>query len=459
MKTISYAFIMILMLGSAACKKSEFLDKKPATNLLTPTTLADFQGLLDNTTIMNQTGGLNLMSSDEISVSDSDWPTGTATERNSYIWAKDIYAGDVGIPDWNELYQQIFYANSVLDGLANSNLQSTSQGQFLKGWALFARAYAFFDLTRTFCNAYDGSTASTDLGIPLRLKSGVDQIEQRATLQQSYDQIINDLNLAMPLLPASRPTANFNRPSQIAVYALLSRIYLDMRNYKQAESNVDKAIEIYNTLIDYNTVDTTSDVPFSKTNDELIYYSVQVPDYGDFTPVGDFTDGKIPVDILNSYLLSDLRSKVFFGPYGDGTYYRKGGYDGNDDYCFTGLATDELYLVKAECLARDGQTTDAMVELNKLLIKRYDKNSPFIPLSATTSTEALNTILAERKKELLWRGIRWYDLKRLNKGGANITLTRTVEGQNYTLLPNDNRWVMPIPSDEIALSGIKQNPR
>tara|TARA_R110002033_G_scaffold36621_1_gene75228 strand:+ start:3737 stop:3916 length:180 start_codon:yes stop_codon:yes gene_type:complete len=59
----------------------------------------------------------------------------------------------------------------------------------------------------------------------------------------------------------------------------------------------------------------------------------------------------------------------------------------------------------------------------------------------------------------VWRGLRWQDIRRLNKEGAGITLTRTLKGENYTLPPNDPRYIFPIPDDEIALSGIKQNVR
>ncbi len=458
-KYILNILIFVLLLDFASCKKSEFLDKKPKTNLLTPTTLNDFQGLLDNTNIMNLTGGLCLLSSDELTVGDTDWPTGTATERNAYIWAKDIYAGDTGISDWNILYQQVFYANSVLDGLQATGNLSTTQGQFIKGWALFARAFAFFDLTRTFSKAYNSTTASNDLGIPLRLKSGIDQILQRSSVEACYAQILSDLKQAEPLLPASRPTGNFNRPSKPAAYALMARIYLDMRNYKEAEAAADSALAIYNTLIDYNAIDSTADIPFSTTNNELIYYAIQVPDYGDFTSVGGYTVGKVSTALVNSYTSGDLRKSVFFGSFGDGTYYRKGGYDGSNYYSFTGLATDELYLIKAECLARDGQISQAMSELNSLLIRRFDKNYPFQASTASTVSAALTIILKERGKELAWRGQHWYDLKRLNVENANITLTRSLQGQQYNLQPNDNRWVMPIPSDEIIQSGIKQNPR
>ena len=43
--------------------------------------------------------------------------------------------------------------------------------------------------------------------------------------------------------------------------------------------------------------------------------------------------------------------------------------------------------------------------------------------------------------------------------GANITLKRDLDGTIYTLPPNDPRYVMPIPQDEINLSHIEQNAR
>jgi len=456
--TIKWIYIISTLSTLCACTKSDFLNKKPITNILTPTTLSDFQGLLDNTTIFNQTGGLAQLSSDEITVSYTNWQTGSATERNAYIWAKDIYAGDVNIPDWNKLYQQVFYANSVLDGLAKSDSAATAQGQYLKGWALFNRAFAFYDLTRTFCKAYNAGTVNTDLGIPLRLSPAINYLQPRSTLQQSFDQIFSDLNTAASLLPTARPSANLNRPSKIAAYALLARIYLDMRNYPQAENYASQSLNLYSNLIDYNTINKTAKTPFTTTNDELIYNANQVASYGIFTPTSSLSAGKVPVVLINLYSSNDLRLPVYFAELTDSSYYRKRGYYGQGNYAFTGLATDELYLIKAECLARSGQASDAMNTLNQLLIKRYVTNT-FIPLTAVTAAAALDTILIERQKELMWRGLRWFDLKRLNMDGANLTLTRILNGVTYTLPPNDESWVMPIPSDEIALGGIQQNPR
>ena len=67
--------------------------------------------------------------------------------------------------------------------------------------------------------------------------------------------------------------------------------------------------------------------------------------------------------------------------------------------------------------------------------------------------------LKERRKELLFRGLRWSDLKRYNRDGAGISLERTVNGTTYTLPPNDLRYAIAIPEDIIKMTGMPQNPR
>ena len=125
---------------------------------------------------------------------------------------------------------------------------------------------------------------------------------------------------------------------------------------------------------------------------------------------------------------------------------------------FTGLATDELYLIKAECLARRNHKEEALLYLNKLLEKRV-KTGTFKPIIAVDIDETLQLILTERRKSLVWRSLRWTDLKRLNLESRNITVTRNMGGHIYELEPNSLLYVLPIPNDEVKLSGITQNER
>ena len=71
--------------------------------------------------------------------------------------------------------------------------------------------------------------------------------------------------------------------------------------------------------------------------------------------------------------------------------------------------------------------------------------------------ELVTIILQHRRKELLMRGLRWMDIKRLNEDGADIILQRMVDNQVHSLPPNYKRYALPIPADIILHAGIKQN--
>ena len=131
---------------------------------------------------------------------------------------------------------------------------------------------------------------------------------------------------------------------------------------------------------------------------------------------------------------------------------------GWSDGLFTGIATDEVYLTRAESYARAGNKTAALADLNTLLQARM-KTGTFIPVAANSAAEALTIILQERRKELLMRCTRWMDIKRLNKEGAAITLKRILNNQVYLLPPNDLRYAMAIPEYIIDITGMPQNPR
>jgi hypothetical protein len=99
-----------------------------------------------------------------------------------------------------------------------------------------------------------------------------------------------------------------------------------------------------------------------------------------------------------------------------------------------------------------------MNDLNTLLIKRW-KSGTFKPLDSNTAEEALKKVLEERRKELLYRMLRWMDLKRLNKEQQfQKSLKRILNNEEYTLLPNDPKYALPIPERVIELSGMQQNP-
>lgn len=457
-----YIFLSIIWCLLGCTKK---LDLKPSSNLVLPTTIQDFENLLDNSQIMNKTTGLIHASADEY-----DIPTLQVYEslsepltKATYIWQAEIFQGKTKVQDWTVPYSQIFICNSILDILAKQNTAGDAERQRIKGWALFCRAYAFYSLASTFAKAYDNGTANIDAGIPLKLTSSVTEIVPRSSVQQTYDQIIKDAIESSDLLQLEIPLDKRNRPSKVAAFALLARVYLSMRKYDEAEHYADKSLSIFDELADYNTLPIfPRGSSFSINSDETIYFSYNYEsDYREFF-VG--THSTIDKDLVSLYSPNDLRFPIYMRLSTNGNFIIKGINTLVSTNPFTGLANDEIYLIKAECLARSGKSSDAMHVLDQLLVKRWNPNAtsppkPYENQTAVTSEIALDRVLLERRKSLIFRNIRWTDLKRLNLEGRNIVLTRKLGDNVYTLEPNSPRYVLPIPDDEIALSGISQNIR
>ncbi|MBB5439659.1 hypothetical protein HDC92_003355 [Pedobacter sp. AK017] len=459
--SLNIAILIIFMMMLSGCGK-EFLNEKPNSNIVVPDDLNDVQRMLDNIDKLNITSNLSLaqLGSDDYFISDIEWKNlYTLTEKNSYIWSKSIYGGEQGY-DWSDPFIAIYYANVALETLKTIPINENNNTLWnnLKGTALFFRAWHYFNLIQTFTPPYDRNTENTDLGLPLREKANINDVLPRSNLKQTYEFVISDLSNALKLLFIESPHQQYrNRPSKVAVYALMSKIALSMYNYDLAGENANKALQIYNKLIDFNTLNRASFNPFSSPNDELILYGTMTNAPPVLYNGLNYPATQIDPVLYNLYHADDLRKVIFFST-DNGVVNIKTGFSGRGFKPFSGIAVDEIILTKAECLARAGDIANSMKELNALLVKRF-KTGTFIPYTASSKEEALNLTLVERRKELVWRSVRWFDLRRLNKEGANITLKRTVNGKEYSLLPNSPNYTFPIPDEELALSGIKQNNR
>jgi len=297
----------------------------------------------------------------------------------------------------------------------------------------------------------------TDKGIPLRSSSSIYEPIIRSSVQACYDKIRSEAKEAADYLPAV--SLNCERPSKGAVYGLLARTYLSMQQYDSALKYADLSLQYNQQLINYNgDVDIVAPadgntLPFRKFNRETIFYT-EMNNYHSFIrPVPDY--GRVDTVLYASYSDNDMRKTIFFLP--DGNYKRfKGSYAQSNDL-FSGIAVDEMLLTRAECYARADNKEAALNDLNTLMITRW-KTGTFVPFTASTPEEALDIILIERRKELLFRGLRWMDIKRLNKEeGREIVLQRFINNQWYELGPNSDKYALPIPADIIQLTGIEQN--
>ncbi|MEZ0453254.1 RagB/SusD family nutrient uptake outer membrane protein [Sphingobacterium thalpophilum] len=432
---------------------SSWLEIKPDQALVVPHSTKDFQAWLDNVSKFNRSNSFGYMeiASDNLYLTDEMYNgISSSAERNIYSWAKgpaDFY-GSAGGSSWRDAYAKLLEINAVLEGIEKIDRSSNMQAwDNVKGSALFYRAFYHYVLVSEFCQAY---SADDPLGIPLRTSSNPNVTLQRSSLSESYGQIILDLKEAAVLLPLV--SENKMRPSRAAAWGMLSRVYLAMSDYSNALRYAQECLSNRNTLLDYNTLDQGAAYPFTWTNEEVIF-SVYLINPSILWQ----SDHVIDSTLYQSYTDYDLRKTLFFR-INSGLPRFKGGYFGSVS-CFVGLATDEIYLTAMECMVRLGRVEDAEFLFNKLLSTRY-RTDRYVPVNFTDAEKALLLILQERRKSLLFRCLRLSDIKRLNKTTEQqVWITRTLNGQETIIPPNDPRYAFPIPQKELLLNALPQNPR
>ncbi|TCD02729.1 RagB/SusD family nutrient uptake outer membrane protein [Pedobacter psychroterrae] len=454
-KTCSLAICILMLTTILSCKK--YLDAKPNQSLVTPSSLEDLQALLDNNEGLNLGNyqGLSELGADDYYVSYSAYASRQDYDQKCYIW--NDAASEVTLANW--YYSPVFICNTVLDEIPKITEKNgaTLAANHIKGSALFFRGFSFYWLAQSFCKPYSQNDLNAEPGIPLRLSPNFNVPSTRGTVQQTYDQIISDFKSASTLLPLTSDSKM--RPNKVAALAALARTYLAMEDYDKAGTYADSALQINKTLIDYNQFNASSNNPFPVFNEEMIFYAAS-----GISTLLSASRAFIDSTLYQSYHVNDVRKTLFFRSRGAGKYSFKGSYGGFESIpVFNGFANDELYLIRAECLARSGSAEAAIKTLNELLVKRW-KTGTFVPFSAANPDQALSIILQERRKQLLFRNARWTDLRRLNRDPRFArTLKRVlVNGANtmtHTLPPNDLRYVFLLPADVISLTGMPQNPR
>lgn len=433
-----------------SCKK--FLDVKPDKKQVVPVSLEDCQALLNNVDIIG--AGFPVaaeISSDDYYLTFDRWNTLIPQNREPYLWQTDA---NILSSEWAAPYNRILVANQILETLGKIKPSNLEQAEWnrIKGAALLLRAMCYFSLSQIFTNPYDANTAEHDLGIPIRLSPSIDEKIERGSLQKTYAQILQDLGESANLLPAEEPNTpakkSVSMPVKTAAFAALARVYLTMGDYQNAYNNADASLKQYNVLMDFKNINSAPFYPIPRFNQEVLFEISG----SSFVPI---VSGLINPDLYGLYVQGDLRREIYIRNNGNGTYSFKGVYVPG---IFIGLATDEIYLIRAECAARLGNVSVALTDLNTLRRSRWDNTfSPFVDMNAE---DILKLVIKERRIELPFRNLRWTDLRRLNKESKfAITLKRNLNGEEYTLPPNDSRYTLLIPREILERVNLPQNPR
>lgn len=328
--------------------------------------------------------------------------------------------------------------------------------------AKFLRAVTYFSLVNIFAQPYRVNNGA-ELGVPIITEpfTGEVSLPSRNTVAEVHQQIINDLNEALPDLPASHTAANGGRgrATQGAVRALLSRVHLYRGEWQQAADLAQAVISdpLYSLAADYTFFG--QDVPehvWTIKNSAIDpgsyatwFNGSDVSARGDapFSPyllaASDANDRRV-TDLSRIGVDAENRNSRFTTKFPDAV-------NNSDDSPV--IRTTEVYLNRAEALAElNGINAESLQIINTL---RTRAGLPSYAAGDFADAAAfINAILDERRKELAFEGHRRNDLLRKGRnlrpiGDANFSAASF--GQDLT--------VFPIPQRELDLNpNLVQNP-
>ena len=472
MKKRFYLYILsLLAFTGTGCKK--MLDIQPVNSMI-PVSVKDYESLLMGgyprveffmkTEMLTDNVYANLNSLRDPDRANEAW----------FVWAPShLLDGVMEDPYWTEMYKTIFYANTVLDNFSKRTPDAADKVLFetVKGEAHALRAYAYFYLVNLYADVY--SQANLNLpGVPMPLTA--DDIRKntgnnvREPIGNVYRQIETDLNLATQLL-TGKIGKNKYRFDATSVELLKARVYLFTNQYEkaiQSASDVMASKPLWNmnemqTYLDSKEsekyafslnmgvidLDYKNEVLFhvgGRGNNNIYYYAGNMlkPSL-DLLALCDRANWK---DYRKYIYASLVEQNTAEGIQTGLTVYNMYAKQENPTY-YIGLKLSEAYVIRAEAYARTKQNKKAIDDLNGLLSRRILKAhfQPFTEASFADDAALLQRVLEERRVELAFEGMRWFDLRRLGKPRLEHVYKN---GKTYELKLNDPRYILQIPPTE-----------
>ena len=383
-----------------------------------PATSCSFFNMMDD-----DINGVDIEALNSVGYYATEWPSFSRGMFGYMTWQKDLTNTMTGTwaddATWDDLYQRIAILNTTLEEIDLLDNISTDQEiadyHRVKGECHFLRAQFYLILANLYGKPYNPETAATDLGVPLKITSGVEHDKDKETqfdrtpLNQIYAQVVDDLQHAVEHLSISSKGVYY-RTSKEAAVLLLSRVYLYMQDWEAAKDLLEPNMDDY-LLVTMDSIGEGN--PFiTEDNAEVIFSQGSL-----FTQVnltGYAPDFCVSADLYSLYDKEHDYRTLFFeqNPSTDsialvGKYYIGSHRSRVSDVLM--LRNAEAYLNMAEACAmmgaQDGLANQYLNALRRTRIKDY--------VDQTYAGEQLvNEIRNERRKELCFEGHRWFDLRR-----------------------------------------------
>lgn len=484
MKKITNLVYALALLMLASC--SDFLDKSPKYAVDPETEVSDDVAVALTNACYKALQSSNLynqrMWTLDIVAGNSMVGAGGGTDGLETVQASNFIAqsdNDMALYLWRSPWVGIGQCNIVLASLPQAENVSKSIKNRCMGEAYFLRAHYYYILVRLYG------------GVPLRLEPynpGESTAIARATLEQTYDQIISDCKNAIDLLPAKAEYADEEkgRACRDAALAMLADIYLTLapRQTSYYEDVIDLCNEITNLGYDLSACKYEDNFDATINNGAESLFEVQYTGSTEYDFWGtdnqaswlstfmgprnsDFVAGSygwnLPTaEFVSQYEAGDKRKEltVFYDgcPDFDGKAYRSSysntGYNVRKFLVSKTISSEyntnpnnfvvyryaDVLLKKAEALNEMGQPEQAAASLN-IVRKRAG-----LPKVSGLSQEAMREkIIHERRMELAFEGHRWFDMIRIKNGDYAIQFLQSIGKTNV----NKNRLLFPIPQTEM----------
>lgn len=447
---------LFLAIGFTACE--DYLGIVPKGQKI-PETLADFEAML-----RYEYGNQRVDVTQAIILLNDRWVSSSSLSyyplyKANYFW--DETADRVALNNSDETayyagYSAINAFNLVISNALTSTDASESEQKVVWSQAKVLRAMTYFNLVNYYADTYDAATAATKLSVPLITSADVNAPYTQVSIQEMYDFILKDMDEALPNLP--KVAATILHPALGTAYAFYARVYLQMNNYSKALEFANKALGEKASLYDWtayylaNKAQITNPTSYVRTSSPMGFNYIENYSYRHGSTYYSSSENSLTIDRAAMFEQGDARfqSRWKRRTVGADTYFY-GTLQGYFNY--GGITTVEVYLIKAECLARSGDITGAMQVLNTIRKTRILPEI-YTDLVAKDKAEAMGHIIQTKRNELILTLIPFCDLRRLNKEGTyTTTLSKVVGGKTFSLSPTSYMWTMPFPQGAIDNPG------
>ena len=463
MKRIHILLISLVMLGITACEK--YTDVTPKGAFVVETAndfyqlaampnrgypINNFQYLVDDQW-MKESNVIGITPN----VNTVNFTFDETVDRVSLITGSSFY---------NQAYAYINRWNTIIS-LVDDSKGDEKTKQLAKAEAKILRAYDHFLLVNTYAKAYDPQTAATDGGICIMDKYDLEAKPRKSTVAQVYAFIQKDIEDALPFLDVK--PSDIYHPSLAFAYAFKAKVHLFKREISEAKAAAEKSLSYNNQIFDlvaYAAQGGPASVPVIAPNNPEVLSYMYMTGYNEMNFAYQYI---ISPELRTLFGNNDARFNLFFNST-NASFLDIGSNTAYYNITFTrffyptvGMKTPEVYLMLAECYARDNNFEEAVKILNQLRAKRI-LNGGTVNLAVPTTRKAtMELVVNERRKELLLGFNRFFDLKRLNLEPEYAkTITRTfpivnksVPQKTYTLQPNSRLYIIPFP-----LNVLRMNP-